>query len=85
MYEQFKIVGHSDNTNSFGLRQFIAISKTGIAFSACANSIYLPERHSLIPIKVQDGVYDFRGHWELPERMPDAPFYIIQEVWPELL
>jgi len=85
--KQFKVVAHSSNTNSFGLRQFVAIAQDGTAFSACANSLNLPEKNSLIKLelsKTKTLNFSSNGMWELPEQLPDAPLYLVQEIWAEL-
>ena len=37
--QDFKVVMISDNTNSFGLRQMIVVSRSGEVYKTCASSL----------------------------------------------
>ena len=41
---KFKVVAVSTNTNSFGLRQMIMVSRDGHTYKACFNSLNVKER-----------------------------------------
>ena len=88
IFEKFKVVAVSNNTNSFGLRQCVMIAKDGTAYKACANSINVPKQNEVIDIRVilnKKGEvldYDFTGRsFEIPERIEDAPKEVVAEVW----
>lgn len=83
--DNFKVVAQSDNTNSFGLKQYIAMNAEGKVFKACKNPQFLPKNGEKIsiPFNLETGKHNFCIGGELSEAMPDAPEYLIQEVWPE--
>ena len=86
--EQYIVFRRSENTNSFGLRQFFLMSKTGKAYKSCAGSIYdkqVGEKiYGTFSINEKTGNVSecrFTGH-ELTERLSeDAPEDVIKEVW----
>ena len=88
IFEKFKVVAVSNNTNSFGLHQCVMIAKDGTAYKACANSINVPKRDEVIDVRVilnKKGEvldYDFTSRsFEIPERIEDAPNEVIEEIW----
>jgi len=88
--KDFKVVGLSDNTNSFGLRGVIFVAKDGEAWQAGANSINCPEKGDTIKLiyrEVSEGVLskypDFPAGFEIPERKPDPPAALLKEFFPE--
>lgn len=80
---QVKIAAVSSNTNSFGLRNHIFISRTGEAFQGCANNLNGIQRGSVIML---DAAYPLgtlvRLGFELAERLsPDPPMSLVALVW----
>jgi len=73
--ETFKVIAISSNSNSFGLKQFYAYSKSKRLFRACASYFNLPKLESEIQVLVSDtGKIQFgRMGWELGEMMPAPP------------
>lgn len=69
MYKVFRV---SENTNSFGLKQFYAMNKDGIVFRACKYSEFAPKVGQLV---------DFNGSYELKEVIGEAPSEVQKEVW----
>lgn len=69
MYKVFRV---SENTNSFGLKQFYAMNKDGKTFKACKSSQFAP--------KIGDMV-DYNGSFELKELVGIAPAEVIKEVF----
>lgn len=81
--ENFKVVTISDNSNSFGLKQFICVAKSGKAYKACANSLNLPKQGALVVAKTVSGTnqHQFKGSFELVESMDDCPKEVVEEIW----
>lgn len=79
----FKIMAKSENTNSFGLYQMLAISQDGTVYKTHATMYYAKEKGETIFLQRRpDGssLY-FHGH-EMTERLPEkAPKEIISEFW----
>lgn len=83
---QFKVVLKSNNTNSFGLRQFIMVARDGLAFNVCRSAYNgSPEwnRGDLVDVPS----VDFRNPdftklgCELVTELPMAPQNVIDEVF----
>lgn len=86
--KKFKCVAVSENTNSFGLFQCVLITNTGGAYKACANSLNIPKRGDdvwveyLLDKEGKFAGYNFaRNGFEIPERLPDAPKEVIDEIF----
>lgn len=45
---EFKVVAISSNTNSFGLRQMVLLSRSGLAYKACFNSLNVKNVNEII-------------------------------------
>lgn len=74
-YKRHRVVAISENTNSFGLKQFIAVADDGTGFKACANSLNLPEHNQLLHVRyyldkkdepTKELGFTLYG-WEIPE------------------
>jgi hypothetical protein len=75
MTEIFKVILVSSNSNSFGLKQLYAYSKSKRLFRACANYLNVPELNSEVNVRVSDiGKVQFANMgWELGEMLPSPP------------
>lgn len=80
----------SSNVNSFGLYQIVLIANDGTAFTACANSVNVPERGATVEVPLTltevDGNikkdYNFSAlGYEIPEQIENAPVEVVAEVW----
>jgi hypothetical protein len=82
--EEFKVVAVSDNTNSFGLRQMISVSRHGKVFKACGNSLNTMSKGTTFCLSIKGShVKKMPRSWELPELLPDlAPPDVTNEAWP---
>lgn len=69
MYKVFRI---SENSNSFGLKQFYAMNDKGEMMRACANYLNIP--------KMGQSVDPNRGGFELIEKLGEAPSEVVKEV-----
>lgn len=85
--ESFTVIAVSSNTNSFGLRQFVAVSKCGYGFKACANSLNVPKANEVINVPFNfndDGTpvfkYGAKGY-ELPEILTPVPTDVLNAVF----
>ena len=85
--ETFKVLAVSKNTNSFGLKNCIMVSKRGICYSGCANYLNVPKQDTNIEVPVSlvnNGLakFDFVSlGFELVERLEDCPEDVIREVF----
>jgi hypothetical protein len=83
---EFRVVAVSTNTNSFGLRQMILLSKDGHTFNACFNYLNVKQKGESIKGRVHYGnngqpyTVIFPGG-ELVERGENAPKDVIKAVW----
>lgn len=83
----FKVVTVSQNTNSFGLRGFIAVARDGQAFEAAANYLNVPKKGDLLflPARIKDDgsiKVDFAsGRWEIPQERKPAPQEVADQIW----
>ena len=71
--KNYKVFRVSENSNSFGLKQFYAMAKDGVTFRACANSLNLPKIGSIIT--------GTRSGFELIEFLDSAPSDVVKEVY----
>jgi len=82
----FKVVAVSTNTNSFGLRQMIMVSKDGHTYTACFNYLNVKDRGDTIKGQVhygnngQPGTVIFPGG-ELVERQENAPKSFVKQAF----
>lgn len=84
----FKVFRKSENTNSFGLRQYFLMDKEGRAYKSHASMHYEKNVGDVIQSKrvFDDETHEekgesFVGH-EMTKRLkPDAPKDVIEEVW----
>ena len=83
--DYFKTVAVSDNTNSFGLKQGVFVSKGGVVFKACANYLNMPKQGEDIFVPYTDDYskkhnFSAKG-FEIPEKMDNAPLAMVKEIW----
>lgn len=89
LYKEFKVVTVSKNTNSFGLRGFIAVAKDGDAFEAAANYLNVPKKGSTLQIahvNDRDGnpteKCDYgAGYYEIPRQLDKCPADVVKAIW----
>lgn len=89
MFKEFKVVAVSENTNSFGLRGFIAVARDGDAFQAAANSLNVPQKDMVLrmPFLIDvDGnptkkINYVVGGYEIPEKLDNCPADAVKEIW----
>lgn len=84
--KEFKIIAISENSNSFGLKQFLAVARDGSAFKACANYLNLPTKGSIIsmPMTIDGVLLPSKMSYELCELVEPAPYKVVTELFPEL-
>lgn len=70
----YKVFAISENTNSFGLKQFYAMNEKGDTIRACANYLNVPKRGDVLK-SPKDGPF------ELFEEVGIAPDDVIKEVF----
>jgi hypothetical protein len=77
----FKVAAVSENTNSFGLRQIIVISREGEAYAIHRHDP--PEKGSVLHLPVVGGmVVSTSGyHFEMPRKRSKAPQSVIYDLW----
>lgn len=86
-----KVAVVSKNTNSFGLRGHVLVSRTGIAIEVGLNSINEVAKGSIVRVPVTRhairtaesfaGAVASKLHGEIPRVRPRAPKEILDEVW----
>ena len=84
----FKVVTQSSNTNSFGLKQYVLVSKSGQAFKACKNPLFGPKTGETIGVPL---ILDKKGNvtgfnfaqagFEIPEKLPNPPKEVLNEIF----
>jgi len=83
-YITFAVASVSDNTNSFGLRGIILISRTGVAYEVGASYLNAPAKGARLRLPVSKGrniTFAGRG-FEIPRRLsPNAPREVVREVF----
>ena len=87
---KFRVIAVSENTNSFGLHQFIAVAKSGEAYKLHTGTIYKPKKGQDITIRqtiLDDGKITFNEvigmGIEMPEALPNAPKEVLEEIFAE--
>lgn len=74
MENTYKVAYISSNTNSFGLKQFIAVTKEGKTLKGCSNNINLPKKGDFINLN--------NNNFELIEFVDElAPDFVIEDVY----
>ena len=84
IYEKFKIVSVSSNTNSFGLHGVVILAKSGTAFEIGMGSINNPTKGAELFCKIseQGNLLEIQGKsYEIPRKLPNAPKEVIAEVF----
>lgn len=85
--ERYKVITVSTNTNSFGLYQFVLVSKAGKAFKAHASFLNCPKKDTFIdaPLAISTAKIvkpDFtRLGFELIEEQPNVPKNVLKEIF----
>lgn len=81
--KQFKVVAVSSNLNSFGLRGHIFIAKDGEAWQAAASSLSELKKGKVVRVTLDRNDRPEFGYlgFEIPERLPNAPKKVVNEVW----
>jgi len=84
--KELKVVALSDNTNAFGLRGVIFVSRTGGAWRAAASALNVPELGRVFSFTGDPIAQPPFGKWgfEIPERLPDPPEDVVRATWPEV-
>jgi hypothetical protein len=88
----FKVVAISSNRNSFGLRGMVLMAKNGVVYQVGTNDLNAKSVGDEVHVPCNwdgvdaDGIPQIEHHfhqfgWEIPERLPDAPDNVIDEVW----
>lgn len=82
----FRVAAVSTNTNSFGLRQMIMVSRSGHTYKACFNSLNVKDKGDDIKGRVyikdngEPGTVIFPGG-ELVERGENAPRSVVKQIF----
>lgn len=84
----FKVVTQSSNTNSFGLKQYVLVSRSGQAFKACKNPLFGPKTGETVGVPLildkQGNVIGFnfaQAGFEIPEKLPNPPREVLNEIF----
>lgn len=82
----YKVVSVSSNTNSFGLRGVVLMSRQGDAWEIGASSHgsrAVPSQGSIVSVPVDhSGLPDFSAKgWEIPRRLGKPPAKVVRAVW----
>jgi len=82
---EFKIAAVSDNTNSFGLHQVVAVSRNGETWKFCSNSLNCPRVGDVLLAVTRDGVPNWTSYgFEIPEQISFAPANVVRDLWEEV-
>lgn len=82
MTRAYRVAAVSTNTNSFGLRGIVVVSRTGEAWQLGGNDLHKPRVGDELSPEVGNGVPRWgKLGFEIPERLPDAPMDVISVVW----
>ena len=84
MFENFKVVALSSNTNSFGLTQFVAIARDGKAFKSHRYQGLQPLAKGQVigvPLSVSGTPQPHLLGFEATEILPVAPRDVVEDVW----
>lgn len=78
----FRVAGVSQNTNSFGLREMLLVSRCGKGMRVLANSLNVRTAGDTITLDAADlpGSASWQS-FECPRVLPDAPVDVVAEVW----
>lgn len=86
--KEFKVIGVSSNTNSFGLRGVIIVAKDGEAWQGGVSYLYVPKKDDMVSLVYKEksqGVLEtypqFPSGWEIPERLKDMPADLLKKVF----
>lgn len=83
--KKFIVASISSNRNSFGLVGMILIAADGEAWQVGANCLNRKAKGTEITVPFHDKTPDFSTlGFEIPERLPDAPPKVVNEVWSRL-
>jgi hypothetical protein len=87
----FKVIARSSNTNSFGLRGHVLISRTGLAVELALNNLNAidPETNVRVPVRRYDLVdrqslanaVAHHLHGEIPRALDKAPRKVLKAVF----
>lgn len=79
---KFKVVGVSQNRNSFGLAGVVVMAKSGEAWEIGANHVSTPKVGDMLniplDIKTNSPIW---ANYEIPRRLINAPPAVVKEVW----
>jgi hypothetical protein len=77
----FKVAAVSENTNSFGLRQIIVVSREGESYAIHRHAP--PEKGSVLHLPVAGGmVASTSGYrFAMPRKLSKAPQSVIYDLW----
>jgi hypothetical protein len=82
---EFVTAAISTNVNSFGLHQFVFISRNGEVWTALKNRAYaLHEKGDLFCMDEDRATSLSKDSYECPEQQKDAPAAVVEEVWTTL-
>lgn len=83
--KQFKVAAISENTNGFGLNQFIFVAQDGTAWQGCAAKAYARYKlNDVLHVRIIQGEPDFTSHgFEIPEPRGNgkAPPEVVAAIW----
>lgn len=80
--DEFKVVSISSNTNSFGLRGVVFISRSGKAWQVGASALHVPKRGQVFSFPEGKEPPFAKWGFEIPERLsPDPPKEVMQDIW----
>ncbi len=81
----FKVVAHSKNTNSFGLRGVLIVSRKGHAFEIAVYAPDAPVVGRVIPGVLSEDEKSLRSltgvSYEIPHRKPKPDLDTLKDIW----
>ena len=81
--KQFKVASVSSNLNSFGLRGHVLVAEDGEAWQVGITAQFAKKQGEEVKVHYGDGG-QLDWAWfgaEIPERLPDAPRNVVNEIW----
>ncbi len=85
MTSQFKVIAVSENSNSFGLREFVAVNKAGLSYKALSpNDFRLVKIDQILDIPTNENLhlYDFGRLFECPRYIGLVSGDELDKIWP---
>lgn len=80
--QAYVVAAKSENTNSFGLHQYIVVAEDGTAFKLLKSMSFPMAVGEVLNPVLYRGLPDWSRHGiECPKRIPQAPAKVVKEAW----